>query len=53
MNILMMTNTFTPFVGGVARSVTAFAQECRKAGHRVVIVAPGFEGAPKSGGIPR
>jgi len=48
MNILMMTNTFTPFVGGVARSVTAFAQECRKAGHRVVIVAPVFEGAPES-----
>ena len=45
MNILMMTNTFTPFVGGVARSVTAFAEECRKAGHRVVIVAPGFEGS--------
>ncbi len=48
MNILMMTNTFTPFVGGVARSVTAFAQECRRAGHRVVIVAPVFEGSPES-----
>jgi len=48
MNILMMTNTFTPFVGGVARSVTAFARECRKAGHRVVIVAPVFAGAPES-----
>jgi 1,2-diacylglycerol 3-alpha-glucosyltransferase len=48
MNILMMTNTFTPFVGGVARSVTAFTQACRKAGHRVVVVAPGFEGAPES-----
>jgi 1,2-diacylglycerol 3-alpha-glucosyltransferase len=48
MNILMMTNTFTPFVGGVARSVTAFTQECRKAGNRVVIVAPAFEGAPES-----
>lgn len=31
MNILMMTNTFTPFVGGVARSVTAFAGISRKA----------------------
>lgn len=48
MNILMMTNTFTPFVGGVARSVIAFAHECRHAGHRVVIVAPSFEGAPES-----
>ncbi|MCL5282468.1 MAG: glycosyltransferase [Planctomycetes bacterium] len=42
----MMTNTFTPFVGGVARSVTAFARECRQAGHRVMIVAPVFEGMP-------
>ncbi|OHB67348.1 MAG: glycosyl transferase family 1 [Planctomycetes bacterium RBG_13_62_9] len=48
MNILMMTNTFTPFVGGVSRSVTAFARQCRQAGHRVVIVAPQFEGAPTS-----
>ena len=46
MNIWMMTNTFTPFVGGVARSVAAFARECRQAGHRVVIVAPVFEGMP-------
>jgi glycosyltransferase involved in cell wall biosynthesis len=46
MNIWMMTNTFTPFVGGVAKSVTAFARECRRAGHRVVIVAPVFEGMP-------
>ena len=42
----MMTNTFTPFVGGVARSVVAFARECRRAGHRVVIVAPVFEAMP-------
>lgn len=48
MNIWMMTNTYTPFVGGVARSVTAFTQECRKAGHRVLVVAPTYEGAPKS-----
>jgi 1,2-diacylglycerol 3-alpha-glucosyltransferase len=46
MNIWMMTNTFTPFVGGVARSVAAFADQCRTAGHRVVIVAPVFEGMP-------
>jgi 1,2-diacylglycerol 3-alpha-glucosyltransferase len=47
-NILMMTNTFTPFVGGVSRSVTAFADELRKMGHRVVIVAPEFENTPES-----
>jgi glycosyltransferase involved in cell wall biosynthesis len=46
MNIWMMTNTFTPFVGGVARSVVAFTEECRKAGHRVVVVAPVFDGMP-------
>ncbi|MDI9432796.1 MAG: glycosyltransferase [Planctomycetota bacterium] len=48
MNILMMTNTFTPFVGGVSRSVTAFAEELRKMGHRVVVVAPEFENMPES-----
>ncbi len=48
MNIWMMTNTYTPFVGGVARSVMAFTQECRQAGHRVLVVAPVYEGAPPS-----
>ncbi len=46
MNIWMITNTFTPFVGGVTRSVVAFTEECRAAGHRVVIVAPVYEGMP-------
>jgi 1,2-diacylglycerol 3-alpha-glucosyltransferase len=48
MKILMMTNTFTPFIGGVSKSVTAFARACREAGHRVIIVAPHFEGTPAS-----
>ena len=48
MNILMMTGTVTPFVGGVSRAVTAFARECRNAGHRLVIVAPTFERVPDS-----
>lgn len=47
MNILMFTNTFTPHVGGVARSVEAFAGEYRALGHRVMIVAPTFEHAPE------
>ncbi len=42
MNILMFTNTFTPHVGGVARSVQQFASEYRMRGHRVLIVAPEF-----------
>lgn len=46
MNILMLTNTYLPHVGGVARSVDAFAREYRRRGHRVLIVAPQFEGTP-------
>jgi 1,2-diacylglycerol 3-alpha-glucosyltransferase len=42
----MVTNTFTPFVGGVSRSVVAFSEALRQAGHRVIIVAPEFEGMP-------
>ncbi len=46
MNLLMLTNTYAPHVGGVARSVEAFANEYRRRGHRVLVVAPQFEGAP-------
>jgi glycosyltransferase involved in cell wall biosynthesis len=48
MNILILTNTFTPHVGGVARSVEAFTAEYRKRGHRVMIVAPEFPKMPKN-----
>ncbi|MEX2287674.1 MAG: glycosyltransferase [Planctomycetaceae bacterium] len=41
----MVTNVFTPHVGGVARSVQGFTDEFRRRGHRVVVVAPLFEGA--------
>ncbi len=44
MNICMMTNTYLPHVGGVARSVSTFAEEFRKRRHRVLVVAPEFEG---------
>jgi 1,2-diacylglycerol 3-alpha-glucosyltransferase len=44
MNILMLTNTYRPFTGGVPRSVDTFAEQYRKLGHRVGIVAPTFEG---------
>jgi 1,2-diacylglycerol 3-alpha-glucosyltransferase len=47
MNILILTNTFTPHVGGVARSVTAFTEEYRKRGHRVLVVAPEFPDMPQ------
>ena len=46
MHILMMTNTFTPHVGGVARSVEAFTASYRKLGHRVLVVAPEFDNMP-------
>ncbi len=47
MNIVMMTNTFTPHVGGVARSVSSFTEEYRRRGHRVLVVAPQFPGTPQ------
>ena len=47
MNILILTNTFTPHVGGVARSVEAFTEEYRQRGHRVVVVAPEFPDMPQ------
>jgi hypothetical protein len=46
MNILLVTNTFTPHVGGVARSVVAFAREYRQRGHRVLVLAPRFPNMP-------
>jgi glycosyltransferase involved in cell wall biosynthesis len=48
MNILLFTNTFTPHVGGVARSVEAFTEEYRKRGHRVLVVAPEFPDMPQN-----
>jgi 1,2-diacylglycerol 3-alpha-glucosyltransferase len=47
-NILILTNTFTPHVGGVARSVAAFTWEYRKRGHRVMVVAPEFPDMPEN-----
>ena len=48
MNILMLTNTYLPHVGGVARSVQAFTEEFRRQGHRVLVVAPQFDGMPEN-----
>lgn len=48
MNILMISNTFTPHVGGVAKSVEAFTAEYRERGHRVLVIAPEFEGMPEN-----
>ena len=46
MKIVLVSNTYTPHVGGVARSVAAFREEYRRAGHRVLVVAPEFPGQP-------
>src|SRR3989338_6376937 len=46
MNILMMSNAYTPILGGLEKSIQTFTEEYRKRGHRVVIVAPVFEGMP-------
>lgn len=46
MNIVMLTNTYKPHVGGVARSVDAFARQYRKLGHKVLVVAPEFDNIP-------
>ncbi|MBD3315957.1 MAG: glycosyltransferase [Chitinivibrionales bacterium] len=50
MHIVMMSNTYKPFVGGVERSIDTFTEELQARGHRVLIVAPKFEGAAKSEG---
>lgn len=47
MNILMVTNTYLPHVGGVARSVQAFTEAYRQQGHRVIIIAPEFPNMPE------
>ena len=47
MNIVMLTNTYTPHVGGVAQSVAGFAAEYRRRGHKVLVVAPEFDNQPQ------
>ena len=44
MNIFMVTNTFVPHVGGVARSVQRFSEAYQALGHEVTVVAPGVPG---------
>lgn len=45
MRIMMMTNTYLPHVGGVARSVSAFSDALRHKGHDVLVIAPEFDDA--------
>lgn len=48
MNICMFSNTYLPHVGGVARSVSTFAEDLRAMGHKVLVVAPTFDNLPDS-----
>ncbi|MDP2122660.1 MAG: glycosyltransferase, partial [Hoeflea sp.] len=48
MKILMFTNTYTPHVGGVARSVSELAAGLRLAGDEVLVVAPEFDNMPEN-----
>lgn len=48
MKIVMMTNTYLPHVGGVARSVDSFATTFRDRGHRVLVIAPKFKDCPEN-----
>jgi len=43
MNILMMTNTYKPILGGLEKSVESFSEEYRCRGHCVFIAAPEYE----------
>ena len=48
MHVVMMTNTYLPHVGGVARSVESFSASLRELGHNVMVVAPEFPDMPAS-----
>jgi 1,2-diacylglycerol 3-alpha-glucosyltransferase len=48
MRVVMMTNTYLPHVGGVARSVESFSNALRKNGLSVMVVAPEFPGMPET-----
>ncbi len=48
MNIAMFTNTFTPHVGGVARSVETFSGDLRSMGNSVLVICPTFDGQKES-----
>ncbi len=48
MNILMMSNTYTPIVGGLEKSIQLFTKEFQKKGNRVYVVAPRFANSPKN-----
>jgi len=53
MNILMMTNTYKPIVGGIEKSIEVFSSKYRERGHNVLIVAPIYKDMPDEEGVYR
>ncbi|MCB0310464.1 MAG: glycosyltransferase, partial [Bdellovibrionales bacterium] len=53
MRILMLTNTFKPHLGGVARSVETLRHQFQHLGHEVLVVAPDFPDAVEENGVIR
>ncbi|MEW5894201.1 MAG: glycosyltransferase [Candidatus Omnitrophota bacterium] len=51
MNILMMSNTYKPIVGGLERSIEILVTEFRRRGHQVMLVSPEMKGAPEEEGV--
>lgn len=47
MNIIMISNTYAPIVGGVEHSLSLFASQYRKMGHNVLIITLEFEESHK------
>lgn len=48
MNILMVTNVYTPQIGGVTRSIQQYTAEYRRRGHNVLVIAPDYEENPEN-----
>jgi 1,2-diacylglycerol 3-alpha-glucosyltransferase len=46
MRILMMSNTYTPIVGGLEKSIKLFDEAFSKRGHQVHIAVPEYKGRP-------
>ncbi|MBX6376923.1 MAG: glycosyltransferase [Clostridia bacterium] len=54
MNIAFFTDSYTPYVSGVVRSVETFRRHLEALGHRVMIFAPAYPGAASGpGGVYR
>ena len=48
MKIVMFTNTYLPFVGGVPKSVQSFVEGQKKRGHSCLVISPKFPNAEES-----